>query len=268
MNRIVVTPAGRKRYLELLFENLKKCKDEFDKWVIWVNTNNAQDIEYMKLLESENDFIELQYSEFDVDPNDSHTGTICNFFKKCIDVNSVYLRLDDDIIYIHKNSIKDLFDFRIKNEQYFLVYGNILNNAIVSYLYQKNNIIGNTPLLTYDCLDNHSWRNPQFAYNLHNVFLEKFNENKILDFFIDNWELKNFERVSINSICWLGKTFSLFGGNVGVSEETWLSTDKPQELNQTSIIFGKSLFCHYAFAPQRNFLESTDILDKYSKITI
>jgi len=268
MKKIIVTPAGRKRYLEILHKNLYKCKDEFDKWVIWVNTTNDEDINYIENLVKDYDYIELQYSEIPIDPNGSHTATICNFFKKCIDEDSVYLRLDDDIVYINKNSIKDLFDFRLANEQYFLVYGNILNNAIVTNIYQRKGIIKNLPSVNYDCLDENGWRNPDFCFSLHNYFFEKMTENKISDFFIDNWELKYFERCSINSISWLGKTFKTFNGEVGISEENWLSVDKPKELNTTNIIFGKSLFSHYAFAPQRQFLDTTNTLENYRNIAL
>lgn len=266
MKKIIVTPAGRKRYLEILHLNLHKCKDEFDKWVIWVNTTNHEDIEFIETLNKNYDYIELQYSEIPIDPNGSHTATICGFFKKCVDEDSVYLRLDDDVVYIHKNSIKDLFEFRIFNEHYFLVFGNILNNAIITNLYQKKGIITHLPSVNYDCLDENGWKNPNFSLALHNYFFLKKSENKIEDFFIHNHELSDFERCSINCISWLGKKFKEFNGEVGVSEETWLSSDKPKELNLPNIIFGKSLFNHYAFAPQRTFLDTTNVLETYKNI--
>ena len=266
MKKIVVTPAGRKRYLEILHKNLHKCKDEFDEWVIWVNTDNSEDINFMEYLSSTYDYINLQYSEVPVDPNGSHTATICKFFEKCIDENSVYLRVDDDVVFIEKYSIKKLFEFRIENEQYFLVFGNILNNALVTHLYQQKNIVTNLPNVSYNCEDENGWRNGYFAVNLHNIFLDKAYEGKVSDFFMENWVLSNFERCSINSISWLGKTFKTFNGEVGSAEEIWLSSDKPKELNMPNIIFGDSLFSHYAFAPQRPSLEQTNILERYSKL--
>jgi len=266
MKKIIVTPAGRKRYLEILLKNLNKCRDEFDEWVIWVNTDNQEDISYIENLNNQYDYIRLQYSETSVDPNGSHTATICKFFKKCIDDESVYLRLDDDVVFIEKESIKKLFDFRIKNEQYFLVFGNILNNALITNLYQQKNILTNLPLVTYNCEDEYGWRNGYFAADLHNIFLNKAVENKVSDFFIDNWVLSNFERCSINAISWLGKTFKKFNGEVGDAEEIWLSSDKPKELNMPNIIFGNSLFSHYAFSPQRPILQQTNILEKYLKL--
>jgi hypothetical protein len=266
MKKIIVTPAGRKRYLELLYANLNKCKDEFDEWVIWVNTTNQEDIEYIQHLEKNNDYITSQHLDELVNTNDRNLGTLFNFYKTCTDENTTYLKLDDDIVYIHKNSIKDLFDFRIKNQDYFLVSGNILNNAIITHLYQINGIIKDLPTVTYDCLDNNGWLNPNFSFLLHNEFFKKYSEKNIEDFFIDDWELKLFERFSINDVSWLGKTFKLFNGEVGPADETWLSEDKPKELNKKNIIFGSGLFCHYAFAPQRLFLDSTNVLEMYKNI--
>lgn len=38
MKRIIVTPAGRKRYMEILSSHLDKQRSDFDEWHIWQNT--------------------------------------------------------------------------------------------------------------------------------------------------------------------------------------------------------------------------------------
>jgi hypothetical protein len=146
------------------------------------------------------------------------------------------------------------------------VFGNILNNALITNLYQQKNILTNLQMVTYNCEDENGWRSGDFAIDLHKVFLNKAEENKISDFFMDNHMLSNFERCSINAISWLGKTFKTFNGEVGDAEEIWLSSDKPKELDMPNIIFGNSLFSHYAFSPQRPKLQQTNILEKYSKL--
>ena len=266
MKKIIVTPAGRKEYLEVLYKNLNKCRDEFDEWSIWVNTDNQSDIDFIKHLSSTNEYITLHYLNIPIDPNGSHTATICKFFEGCIDENSVYLRLDDDIVYIQKDSIRKIFEFRIENKDYFLVYGNILNNALITNLYQQKGVCTNLPTVTYNCLDGNGWLNGHFAHDLHNIFFEKYSTGNLDDFKINNWVLSNFERCSINAISWLGSSFKEFNGEVGVSEETWLSEDKPKELNKPNIIFGDGLFVHYAFHPQRQVLQFTDVLTRYSNL--
>jgi hypothetical protein len=264
MKRILVTPAGRERYLEVLFNYLKNLKNEFDEWVLWVNTENQSDIEYMEKLESENEFIKLQKTKIGVRGNE----TICHFFKECTDENSVYIRLDDDIIYIKPNSLNDLFDFRINNPNYFLVYGNIVNNALLSHLHQINGVLTNEFKFNYHCADHNGWDNPIATESIHRRFLQLNEEDKLNTFLLSNWILKDYERCSINVISWLGSEFKKFNGEVGTDEEQWLSCDKPRELQIPNIIFGNSLFVHYAFHPQRSYIDGTDILEKYKNISI
>jgi hypothetical protein len=264
MRKILVTPAGRKRYLEVLLSNLKKVKNEFDEWILWVNTNDKSDIAYMEQIEIENDFIKLQKSKISIDGNKS----IYHFFKECVDENSVYIRLDDDIVYIETNSLNKIFEFRISNPQYFLVYGNIVNNAITSYLYQKKGILNDDIVFGYNCLDRNGWNNPMAAELIHNKFFDFYFNNKSDEFLINNHIINNYARCSINVISWLGKEFKKFNGDVGLDEEEWLSCDKPKQIQMPNIIFGDSLFVHYAFFTQRQYLDNTNILETYKKISI
>jgi len=264
MKRILVTPAGRKKYLEILFNHLKNLKNEFDEWTLWVNTENTDDIQYMEKLESENEFIKLQRTKIGVKGNE----TIFHFFKECVDENSVYIRLDDDIVYVKPNSLNNLFDFRINNPNYFLVYGNIVNNAILSHLHQKRGTLTNEVKFGYHCADHNGWNNPIAAESIHRKFFELNKNNHLTDFSINNCILKDYERCSINVISWIGSEFKKFDGNVGIDEENWLSCDKPSELQMPNIIFGECLFVHYAFFTQRKHIDNTDILESYKHISI
>lgn len=264
MKRIIVTPAGRKRYLEILFNHLKNLKNEFDEWILWVNTENVDDILFMEKLENENKFIKLQRTKIGV----RGSQTIYHFFNECIDENSVYIRLDDDIVYVKPNSLKNLFDFRIKNPNYFLVYGNIVNNAILSHLHQRNGTFTNEIKFGYHCTDHNGWNNPIALESIHRKFFELYKNNQLSNFSINNWILSDYERCSINVISWLGNEFKKFNGEVGVDEENWLSCDKPRELNIPNIIFGDSLFVHYAFFTQREYIDNTNILELYKHISI
>ena len=71
----------------------------------------------------------------------------------------------------------------------------------------------------------------------------------------------------MNVISWLGSEFNKFNGIVDADEENWLSCIKPSQISKPNIIFGDSLFSHYAFFTQRNYIDSTDILEKYKEIS-
>jgi hypothetical protein len=260
MKKIITTPAGRKRYLEILLGYLIKYKNEFDRWDLWLNTENISDIDYMKSINKKYDFIKLIYPKIPVNGNMS----IGSFFSDYINPDEIYIRLDDDIVYIEKDSLTKLFNERERDKESFLLYGNIINNSILTYIHQKEgNLNSNYGKCEYKCMCDIGWKNPYFAENLHLDFLSKY---KNQSFYIPDWDINNNERVSINVISWRGDEFSKFGGIIQGDEEHWLSIVKPQSINKFNKIIGNTLFVHYAFFPQRNYLDTTNILNEYKTI--
>jgi hypothetical protein len=257
---VIVTPAGRKRYLELLIPQIIKLRPIVDQYVLWVNTQNHSDLVYMNEVSNNNsDFIKLQFSDL---PYMDGLGRIGSFCKQCIDKNTIYIRLDDDIIYIDGvEYLKEFLDFRINNPDYFLVYLNILNNGICSYIHQRLGNVGTEKgIVNYIADDRIGWDDPNFAKYLHETIL-----NKDLDDFRFNkpWNLFNNELVSVNAICWLGSEFAKFNGEVDKDEERYLSVNIPKSMNKYNCIFGNFICIHYAFFTQRKLLDSTDILEQY-----
>lgn len=265
MKKIIVTPAGRRRYMEILFNNLIKRRSEFDEWNIWINTEDTKDISYIESLSISNDFIKCVYPSVKVNGNKS----IGSFFKNCINDDSIYLRLDDDIVYIDNGAISKIFKARESDENHFLIYGNIINNAVISQKHQQNGFfLHDFGEVSRDCLDEVGWNNPLFAEHVHNVFLNKINEKKVGDMYLNDIVIEDFIRVSINAISWRGLDFLQFQGVVGDEEEQWLSSDKPRQINKPNKIIGDAVFSHFAFFTQRDYLDSTDLLEKYKAISL
>jgi hypothetical protein len=261
MLRIIVTPAGRERYLKILLKHLIKCKGEFDRWDIWLNTTHESDIRYIESLQEQYDFICIKYPTIPVEG----TSSICNFFTDYINLDEIYVRLDDDIVYIRQGSLTRLFDARIKDTSSFLLYGNIINNAIITHLHQRTgNLDASYGRSSYACMCSTGWQNSDFAEKLHRDFLSKLAQDH--QFTLPDWQLYDNERVSINVISWRGDEFLKFSGVVGSDEEQWLSVDKPRSLGTINRIIGDTLFVHYAFYPQRNHIDTTDILSRYEAL--
>ena len=128
---IVVTPSGRKRYLEKLYKHLCNQKTDFQYWHLWINTVDKNDIEYMKTLEKENSWIKLIHIENLICTSNEN---ISKFFRYAVDPDTVYIRLDDDVVWLENNFIKKLSTFRIENPEYFLVFANIVNNNVIDYI--------------------------------------------------------------------------------------------------------------------------------------
>jgi hypothetical protein len=181
----------------------------------------------------------------------------------------VYIRLDDDVVFIEKGFFDKLYKYRIEHPDPFLVYGNIINNSIISHLHQNNNLVKYDKRVGYNAVDDIGWKDPFFAEAIHRAFIADVKAGNI-----DKWHSTfnvhpcHYQRVSINCISWLGKTFAEFGGNVGVNEELWLSQDKPRQLNRPNVIFGDAIVAHFSFYTQRAYLDMTDLLDEYKKLAV
>ena len=263
MKCVIVTPAGRQRYLELLFQHLIAQKDDFDEWRLWINTAVQSDIDYCRKLESENTWIKCV-----IVPSSNYTSfNICNFFKTCTDIDTVYIRLDDDIVWLEPGFVSSIKRFRIANPDFFLVYGNIINNAITSHLQQRFlNITLDQGIAGYLCMDDVGWKSPAFSEHLHRSFIRDCKLGKHAQWKFSPWVLFFNERVSINCISWLGSEFAKFDGAVGTDEEAWLSIDKPKQLQKLNCIHGGALCVHFSFYTQRAHLDQTNILDEYRSL--
>jgi hypothetical protein len=262
MNRVIVTPAGRSRYLKILYKYLIKYKNEFNEWHLWANTDNKEDLNYINELFEQNDWIKViplnsiyegSYSIHSFYPTDS-----CN-------PNNVYLRLDDDIIFIKENSINNIFEYRLKNRNPFLVFGNIVNNGICNHIHKRIGAVFSEKNLDYNCMGD-SWYNPSISIDIHREFINNLFSKNLNKYLFSEWNLYNYERFSINVMSWLGSDFNSFNGNVGRDEEQWLSVDKPASIKRCNTIYGNSLFVHYSFYTQKGTLDETEILKIYETL--
>jgi hypothetical protein len=185
----------------------------------------------------------------------------------------VYIRLDDDIVYLEKDFVRKLATARKENPIPFLMYANIVNNVLCDHIHQRIGALSLNPHpISYSVMDQIGWADPQVAKAKHDSFFEHFAQNSIDDYkFNVSWILKLYgiERCSINAIAWLGQRFAEFGGKVGQDEEQWLSVDKPAGDNSYNVICGNALCVHYAFYTQRDFIDAQQyILKKYKEISL
>ena len=274
-----VTPAGRRRYLEILIPNLLKQRPWLDEHIFWINTENTEDILYIEeMCQEYPDFFKFRKSKVKVNGNHS----IAHFFEECVNADTIYVRFDDDICWLADNAVKELVQFRLKNPEYFIVFGNIINNAICNYLHQRfgklDLNIGVKNNLSYDCLDPESWGSGKVASIIHEIFLTREKNNQADIYLFDKWILSNYERFSINFFAFFGADFAKFGGKVGevneqkikkIEEEPWLSQFKPEQLKRPNCICGTALASHFSFFPQREYLESsTKILSDYKALAL
>lgn len=267
---VVVTPAGRQRYLALLLPHLHAyhAAGVLDEYHLWVNTEQPEDIEYMLQLEREHDWIHVKRLPEGV--RVAGNQTISHFWKLCLE-DAVYVRFDDDIVALDDvGAFKRLLEFRIQNPQYFLVSAVVLNNAIATHLLQR---FGDLDLAAgiagYECMDPTAWGDPQFAAHLHAQVLAelKRSHGSLAKFrFHGKWDFYYHERFSINCVSWLGPALARdCGGDVGDDEEHVVTTVLPGRVGKLNTIYGGFCAVHFAFYTQREHLDSLGVLEQYAR---
>jgi hypothetical protein len=253
---VAVTPAGREKYLSLLFKYILRYSDIIDRYDIWVNTDVPSDLRFIKILcNLFPNFCHPIYSKSNIKPQKGKT--IYQFFPSCVENNTIYIRFDDDICYMNRESIINLLKFRCDNPNYFLIFPLIINNRMayfVKSLYVSSHVPG---IIT--SLDEHI-RN-------HNQFLTK----TVLDYYCEHIPLLKHEYVSINCFCWFGEDFYKFKGYIPpppTNEERYLTVTKPQEIEKFNCICGNSLVVHFGFHHVEKDLLKTDLLQQYKQLFI
>jgi len=272
---VVVTPAGRRRYMAILVRHVLRLCPVVDEYRVWVNTSVPEDIEYLESLPAQcpPGFLTIER----LPPGASVRGneSICHFFRNCADENTVYVRFDDDIVFIDDlDAFTAFVRYRISHPEPFLVYANILNNAVISFIHQRAGTLSLRDYkLAYHCMESLGWTSAECAEALHAEVLpalETAAVNGLERFRLPGFEpvFADYERVSINCISWLGSDFASFGGEVGKDEELWLSCTKPAESGRPNVMYGGFAVVHFAFQTQRAHLESpgSRVLHRYAAL--
>lgn len=304
-------PAGRKRTLEILFRYFQKNKDVVDEVMLWQNTPFTEDVDFLYetakrdpmfkvyTLPEEYDFYYNSLKEeqtvkwgkgervFEVNrPGDKDFGPVQwntgRFFEYCTDPKTIYIRFDDDIVYLEDDYFQRIVEFRIKYPQYFLVFGNIWNNAIISYIHQQEGKIGND-FGTVDepyCMDIIGWGSGEFAEYIHEIFFNSLKDKRsldfiggadceVLEFMPEGYELANGHRFSISNFAFFGRDFAKFDGKfTDLDEEKFLTEVYPTANDRKSVICN-ALCVHFTFSPfqKPHIMNNTNLLKRYNDLS-
>ena len=274
---IVVTPAGRRQYLEKLKRHLLKQKDDFHEWHLWFNvidesvrkpfdSDPKADKEYIEKLAKEYDWIKI--IKLPLERTDGNYRNLFVFYHQCTDPNTVYIKLDDDIVWLEGGFIKEMKQFRMDNPEYFITYGNTVNNQCIDHVHQRIGALQSIDRFIDYNMKGWIWTTPSYAINVLKQFIKDRKEGSLNKWKFDRWvtrpNLGPQERVSINAISWIGNDHMK---KIPREDEAWLSCDGPRQMNPVKFngICGKKLCVHFSFGPQRSE-ELEKILDEVADI--
>lgn len=258
---VVNTAAGRRRYMQYLlpFVISSEIVDRYD---VWVNTHNGVDIEFLRRCADLYPKINLVWQP---DGVVNGISSINAFYLRCIEEDTIYLKLDDDVIWMEPDLIAKMVKFRIDNPEYFLVSPLVVNNALSTYLLQER---GKLKLdRYYDAKAAHKilWKDGDFALQLHRWFLNtKLKTHTYADLHCGKQPMA-MARFSINCILWFGCEMKKINGVVPGDDEEFLSCIYPTRKGLSNCWNGDAVLSHFAFFTQRKKIDGERILEEYGR---
>lgn len=279
-NQVVAcTPFGREITVSVLLPYLRREHEKglLDHWQLWMNTDPHQtsDREYGYRIAQENSWISTV--ERPSHRNTNHAQKQYNtrtFFERCTELDTVYVRFDDDIVYLHEDALRSLIDVKLRmSDSALCVFPIIWNNAISSWHLQVRGKIPyeyGTVGSPY-CMDPVGWADPHFAEKIHNLLLSKIQDNDVESlFFYHEVSLDRGQQYSVSCFATESRDYRLLnppGYFDSTDDEAWHTIVRPSETGQANLITGNSLISHFTFFPQREYiLNNTDILPRYRRL--
>ena len=155
---IAFTPFGRERTVSVLLPYMERefQSGVLDEWMLCMNTDVGQldDIAYAEQLAEDYSWINLydrpgpdspedwaippQWRRGFREPKQLNTG---RFFWYMQDREALYLRFDDDVVWVHRNAVRAMVDRKLSGMTAgcLAVFPVIWNNAVSSWLLQQYN---------------------------------------------------------------------------------------------------------------------------------
>lgn len=262
---VVVTPAGRKRYLEILSRYILE-DTTIDEWHLWDNCRKESDREYIEKLSKKNEKIKI-IKDYRTDGTNRSVNI---FYEYATNEDCFYIKLDDDIVWLPKDFGKSFYLSAIKEKDKYLWWSpTVINNAICSYLLKAKGILKTSNELSAQAACDIGWRSAHFSLNLHREFIRiiKNGQNEKLKI-KENFDL-NITRFSINCIGFFGETCKRTGSLFcppDVDDEEWISATLPIILDMPGRLVGNLTVAHFSYFTQERFLLKSDLLYEYASL--
>ena len=259
---VVVTPAGRRAYLEILQSHLL-ADASIDAWHLWDNCRDPRDRAYVEGLAERHAKIRLVRA---VDARGDNRS-INQFYRLTRDPDTFYVKMDDDIVHLPTDFGARFYRAAAAEAGRFTWWSPlVINNALCSWLIKHHSRVRVEANLSAVASSELGWRDPRFAEALHRRFLAALAEGTAEDFAVPDFAV-SLSRFSINCIGYFGADAAAWGDGfcpIGVDDEDWISAVLPSRTGRPGRIVGGLVVSHFAFFPQEADLLRTDLLARYA----
>lgn len=178
--------------------------------------------------------------------------------------DSIFLKCDDDIVYLDVDKLGDFVEFRRNNPNYVVVSANVVNNGVCAFFQQQ---AGSIPASVGDFerppggFGGSLWLSAEKATLLHDHFLSTRDQRLPLPAKVVDWT----ERQSINFIAWLGRDLVHMALPKGDDEKA-LTVDLPELLGRPTAIYSDFMVSHLSFGPQEQGLDVERLIAAYDAL--
>jgi len=271
----IVTPAGRKKYLEFTKNFVYRMIKEglVDSWDLWLNTINPEDIVYIESMAKENPKVKIYRIDEPIKPTwESYNAMQTHkFFKFAHDDDTIYIRLDDDIVWVEEGALEKICEARINHPDAFVIYPNVINSTICTSWHQEIGALSEEfgivrkerpDDLDWAYLDAFNYTDSDLINHIHNTFRKRYEEGSLSAYYLPSKSFDDYKHFSICSIAWWGKDKV----KPGILEESQMSHVLPKKFKRPVWFVGNALMVHFSYHTQRDYLNTTEHLKYYKSI--
>lgn len=275
--------AGRQQTMELLMPQIKS--EYIDEIIIAKNTRNTNDLKYLNTLSKT--FEKIKYIELPENVKKDNHKAWKYLYRFMQDEDSIYFKMDDDVIYIKPGYFENTLKFRYEHPEYLCIFPVIVNNPFCCTLLKVHPLMF-ANLNKYDLQkayfysgkygarlheqflefpDDEMWKIPNYEFGREAVLFKNKKHEEIVNHMVD-WAYAI--RPGINAICYFGKDFKSLDVankiNACYSDELFLMYNVLKDTKWKHCILGDTLVSHFAFSGQNGLRNRKDILEKYKRL--
>jgi hypothetical protein len=180
--------------------------------------------------------------------------------------NDIFLKCDDDIVFIDLAALPDFIALRRERADFFMLSANVINNGVCGHFQQQAGLIPPEVValeLPYQGYCGSLWGNAEKASALHRYFCAEFERIRALSVAggLITWD----ERLSINFIALLGADF-VHIPDIMFDDEEVLSYQARWRSHRPNAIYSKLLAAHLSFLGQEQAMDVPAMLDGYKDL--